>query len=352
MSLTSDGVSDQPLAAGAAPSSLQLTHHAARERVFVARALPGERPLKRLRAAAEADVWESADPPPPADLLARAEGCAGLLTMLTDRVDGPLLDACPTIRVVANMAVGYDNIDVPAATARGVLVTNTPGVLTETTADLAFALLLASARRLAEGEAAVRDGSWGPWRPSWLLGREVSGATIGIVGPGRIGAAVARRALGFGMRVLYAGRREVPGFPGEAVTLDVLLETSDFVSVHVPLTEATVGMFDDAAFARMRPTATFINTARGGVVDQAALARALSTGAIAAAALDVTTPEPLPATDPLLEAPNLLVTPHVASATGATRERMAELAVEGLLAGLAGERPQHLVNPSAWEHRR
>lgn len=329
-----------------------MTSRAPRPRVFVARALPGVAPLEALGAACAVEVWERDEPPPREALIARAAGCDGLLTMLTDRVDGALLDACATVRVVANMAVGFDNIDVPAATARGVLVTNTPGVLTETTADLAFALLLASARRLAEGEAAVRGGTWGAWNPSWLLGREVAGATLGIVGPGRIGGAVARRAQGFGMQVCYAGRRAVEGFPGSFVPLDVLLETSDFVSVHVPLNEETAGMFGDEAFARMKPTATFINTARGGLVDQAALARALRAGTIAAAALDVTTPEPLPAHDALLEAPHLLVTPHVGSATDVTRERMAALAVAGLLAGLAGERPPHLVNPDAWERRR
>ena len=322
--------------------------------MLVTRALPGEAPLTRLTTtpSLNVDVWEAATPITAETLAERGSTCAGLLTMLTDRVDGPLLDACPRVRVVANMAVGYDNIDVPAATARGVLVTNTPGVLTETTADLAFALLLASARRLAEGEAAVRSGAWGPWQPSWLLGREVSGATLGIVGPGRIGAAVARRAAGFGMRVLYHGRHEVPNFPGERTTFEELLDASDFVSAHVPLTPETASLFDEAAFRRMRRTATFINTARGGVVDQVALARALQRGDIAAAALDVTTPEPLPPNDPLLRAPNLLVTPHVGSATQATRERMANLAIDGLLAGLAGERPLHLVNPSAWEHRR
>jgi len=219
--------------------------------VFVTRALPGSAPLEALRAACAVDVWEGDEPPPRDALVARAAGCDGLLTMLTERVDGALLDACPNVRVVANMAVGFDNIDVPAATERGVLVTNTPGVLTETTADLAFALLLASARRLSEGEAAVRGGTWGPWNPSWLLGREVAGATLGIVGPGRIGAAVARRAQGFGMPVLYSGRRAVEDFPGAFVPLDALLERSDFVSVHVPLNEDTAGMFGDEAFARM-----------------------------------------------------------------------------------------------------
>jgi lactate dehydrogenase-like 2-hydroxyacid dehydrogenase len=328
------------------------TAEGSRPRVLVTRNLPGEGSLAPLHAAAEVDQWTSDVPIPPGQLLDRARGCRGLLTMLTDRVDAELLDAAPTVGVVANMAVGYDNIDVAAASERGVLVTNTPGVLTETTADLAFALLLASARRLAEGEAAVRAGEWGPWQPSWLLGREVSGATLGIVGPGRIGAAVARRGAGFGMFVLYAGRREVPGFPGRRVPLEELLARADFVSVHVPLNEETAGMFGDASFGRMKRTATFINTARGGVVDQPALARALHAGTIAAAALDVTTPEPLPPDDPLLSAPNLLVTPHVGSATGLTRARMAALAVEGLLAGLAGRRPEHLVNPAAWERHR
>ncbi|MEZ4504134.1 MAG: D-glycerate dehydrogenase [Dehalococcoidia bacterium] len=320
-------------------------------RVLVTRTLPGSAPLERLRSAADVEVWPETLPPPADELARRAAGCSGLLTMLTERVDATLLEAAPDVRVVANMAVGFDNIDVAAATERGVLVTNTPDVLTETTADLAFALLLASARRLGEGAAAVRDGSWGPWHPTWLLGREVTGATLGIVGPGRIGRAVAERAAGFGMTVLYHGRREVPGFPGEAVSFGALLERSDFVSIHAPLTEATTNLFDADAFGRMRRGATLINTSRGGLVDQVALADALHRGHLAAAALDVTTPEPLPTDDPLLDAPNLIVTPHVGSATERTRERMAELAVDGLLAGLAGERPRHLVNPEAWERR-
>ncbi len=267
--------------------------------------------------------------------------------MLTERVDGELLDACPTVHVVANMAVGYDNVDVAAATARGVLVTNTPDVLTDTTADMAFALLLAAARRVTEGERAVRAGEWGTWRPDWLLGHDVHGATLGIVGPGRIGRAVASRAHGFGMRVTYAGRRETPDFPGEHTEFNELLEQADFVSVHVPLTAETECLFGAEAFRRMKPTAIFVNTARGGVVDQAALRTALVHGEIAAAGLDVTTPEPLPPDDPLLEAPNLVVTPHLGSATGRTRMRMAEIAVEGVLSACAGEHPRHLVNPEA-----
>ena len=321
-------------------------------RVFVSRTLPGAEPLKRLQASAGVDIWEQERPPSPEELGERAAGRDGLLTMLTERVDGALLDRCAAVRVVANMAVGYDNIDVPAATERGVLVTNTPGVLTETTADLAFALMLAAVRRLSEGERAVREGRWGPWHPTWMLGRDVHGATLGIVGPGRIGAAVARRGAGFGMHVLYHGRRPAPDFPGEYVSFEELLVRSDFVSSHVPLTPETERLFDAEAFARMRPHAVFVNTARGGVVDQQALRTALVEGQIGAAALDVMSPEPLPPDDPLLEAPNLLVVPHVGSATEQTRERMASLAVDGLLAGLSGERPKHLVNPQAWERRR
>lgn len=321
-------------------------------RVFVTRRLPGERPLARLRAAANADVWEHERPPARDELIARGQQCDGLLTMLTERVDGAVLDACPTVRVVANMAVGYDNIDVLAASERGVLVTNTPDVLTDTSADMAFALLLAVARRVTEGDGVVRSGGWGVWQPSWMLGRDAHGATLGIVGPGRIGRAMARRGQGFDMRVLYAGRREMPDFPGERVDLDALLAQSDFVSVHVPLTPETERMFGAEAFGRMKPNAIFINTSRGGVVDQEALREALERGEIAGAGLDVTTPEPLPTDDPLLQAPNLVVTPHLGSATLRTREQMAELAIDGLLAGCAGARPKHLVNPEAWAVRR
>ena len=320
----------------------------ARPRVFVTRALPGTEPIARLRAVADVDVWGEPRPPTRAEMLERAAGAAALLTMLTEQVDAALLDACPSVRWVSNMAVGYDNIDVAAATARGIPVTNTPDVLTETTADMAFALLLAAARRLPDGEAAVRDGGWGPWSPGWLLGHEVHGATLGIVGGGSIGSAVARRAVGFGMRVLYHSRHDAAGFPGERVALDVLLAQSQFISVHVPLTPETTRMFDAAAFARMRPDAVFVNTARGGVVDQSALLQALRVGTIAAAALDVTTPEPLPADDPLLTAPHLIVTPHLGSATERTRIAMAALAVDHVLAMLSGARPRHLINPDAW----
>ena len=325
-----------------------------RPRVFVTRKLPGDAPRARLEAAADADIWDDDRPPARDEVVAHAQDRVGLLTMLTERIDGALLDACPTVHVVANMAVGYDNIDVPAATARGVLVTNTPDVLTDTSADMAFALLLGAARRITEAEREVRGGGWGSWEPGWMFGRDVHHATLGIVGPGRIGRAVAKRAQGFDMRVLYSGRREVPDFPGERVEFDALLAQSDFVSVHLPLNEETRGRFGAAEFRAMKPTAIFVNTARGGIVDQAALCAALVAGEIGGAGLDVTTPEPLPTDDPLLSAPNLVVTPHLGSATRQTRVKMAELAVDGVLSAAAGERPVHLVNPEAlatWRRR-
>jgi glyoxylate reductase len=324
-----------------------------RPRIFVTRTLPGGdgpgSPLSRLREAADVDMWTE-DHPVPADILrARTAVCDGLLPMLTERIDGALLDGCPTVRAVANMAVGFDNVDLAACSARGVLVTNTPGVLTDATADIAFALLLATARRLTEGERAVREGGWGPWDPNWLLGHPVAHTTLGIVGPGRIGAATARRGAGFDMRILYAGRRDAPECPGERVDLDTLLAESDYVSMHVPLTPETALMCNAAFFAKMRREAIFVNTTRGGVVDQPALIEALRSGTIAGAGLDVATPEPLPPTDPLLAAPNLVIAPHLGSATLETRTKMAHLAVDGLLAALAAERPAHLLNPDAFE---
>jgi glyoxylate reductase len=299
-------------------------------RVYVTRELPFPA-LDRLRAALEVAVWPERMPPPPPALRAAAAEVEGLLTMLTDRVDGELLAAAPRLRAVANLAVGTDNIDLEAAAARGVAVGRTPDVLTDATADLAFALLLAAARRLAQGTAAIRAGDWVTWEPAGDLGVEVTGATLGIVGWGRIGQAVARRAAGFGMEVIHA----------KPTPLEELLERADFVSLHVPLTDATRHLIDAEALARMKPTAILVNTARGPVVDQRALAAALHAGTIAGAALDVTDPEPLPPADPLLDAPNVLVVPHIGSATVRTRSRMADLAVDNLLAALAGEPMPH-----------
>jgi len=318
--------------------------------VFVTRRLPGDA-LDRLRQEADVEVWQEEPPPPPEQLLAGIRAVHGLLCLLTDTIDAPLLAAAPRLRVVSTMAAGYDNIDVEAATRQGVLVTNTPGILTETTADFAFALLLAAARRVTEGERAVREGRWTSWHPSFLLGRDVHGATLGIIGLGEIGRALARRARGFEMRVLYHSRRRKRDVEEELgieyVSFDDLLSQADFVSVHVPLSPETRHLFADAAFERMKPTAILINTSRGAVLDEAALHRALETKRIAGAAIDVAEAEPLPKHDPLLRLPNLLATPHIASASIATRSRMAEMAVENLLAALAGRMPPHCVNPEA-----
>ena len=284
------------------------------------------------------EVWPDRLPPPRAELLRRVPQLEGLLSMLTDAVDSELIEAAPSLRAISNYAVGVDNVDVDAATARGIPVGNTPGVLTDSTADLAVALMLGIARRLAEGEAFVRRGDWTTWEPGLMLGRDLHGATVGIVGYGRIGAAVGRRLEGFGCELLTTSRSS------GGVPLDELLERSDFVTIHCPLTPETRGLIGDEALARMKPTAYLVNTARGPVVDTDALARALSAGEIAGAALDVTDPEPLPGDHPLLDAPNLLVVPHVGSATHATRGRMADIAVENLLAGLAGKAMPHAVN--------
>ena len=298
---------------------------------FVTRVLPGDA-LERVRAAGhDVDVWPEPRPPSRSELISRGSRADGLLAMLTDRIDGELLDACPRLRVVSNYAVGLDNIDLAAAAERGIPVGHTPDVLTETTADLAFALILASARRLLEGADEVRDGRWGPWQPDHNLGVDVHGATLGIVGFGRIGQAVARRAQGFAMTVVHT----------RSHSLSELLSQADFVSLHVPLSSSTRGLIGAAELARMKPTAHLINTARGGIVDQDALAATLHAGSLGGAALDVTDPEPLPADHALLRAPRLLVVPHIGSATTAARAGMADAAVSNLLAGLAGEPLPH-----------
>jgi glyoxylate reductase len=304
-------------------------------RCFVTRELPGPA-LGRLAEAHEVDVWPERLPPDYDELRRRTAEADGLLSMLTDRVDAELIEGSPRLRAIANYAVGYDNVDVEASAARGIPVGNTPDVLTDATADLAFALLLAAARKLPQGAAAVRAGEWDTWEPAAHLGYDVHGATLGIVGRGRIGEAVARRAAGFEMEVLVNSHRG--GTP-----LEELLERSDFVSLHCPLTPETRHLIDADALARMRPTAILVNTARGPIVDQAALATALREGTIAGAALDVTDPEPLPADDRLLGAPNLIVVPHIGSATHSAREKMAALAVDNLLAALDGQPMPHAV---------
>jgi len=313
-----------------------------RSHVFVARAIP-EAGLKLLREAAEAEIWADELPPPREVLLEKVRGVDGLLSLLTDRVDDELLNAAgPQLKVVSNFAVGYDNIDVPACARAGVAVGNTPGVLTETTADLAFALLMSTARRLPEGHDYVRDDHWQTWGPMLLLGKDVHGATLGLVGFGRIGREMARRATGFGMRTLYYDKHRADEATerdlGATYTpLERVLAEADFLSLHTVLSDETHHLIDAAALARMKRGAILINTSRGPVVDQDALAVALRSGQLFAAGLDVTDPEPLRADHPLVQLPNCLIVPHIASASVRTRDRMAEKAARNLIAGIRGE---------------
>lgn len=319
-------------------------------RVFVTRIIP-DRGLRKVLEQTDATVWEDELPPPRSVLLEWASQADGLLTLLTDKIDAELMDAAPKLKVVANFAVGFDNFDVPAATQRGILMTNTPGVLTDTTADLAFTLLMACARRIAEGRDYAKNGHWRTWGPMLLMGQDIHGATLGIAGIGRIGLAMARRASGFGMRILYhdAMRSEIAERELGAVKVskEELLAQSDFVSLHVPLTPETRHYIDAAALRQMKPNAILINTARGPVVDTMALYEALKAQQIFGAGLDVTDPEPLPADHPLYTLDNALIVPHIASASFETRSQMAEMAADNLLAGLAGALPPNCLNPEA-----
>jgi glyoxylate reductase len=326
----------------------------ARPRVFATRRLPGGA-LERLAADAELAVWPQAQSPTPAALAEAAHDADGLLCLLTDRVDRALLEACPRLRAISSMSVGLDHVDLAAASARRIPVGFTPGVLSETTADLAFALLLAAARRLGEAERWLRRGEWTEarrWEPELLLGRDLHGATLGVVGLGAIGLAVARRAAGFGMRVLGWSRRarpEAAALGVEAVALPELLARADFVTLHLALTPDTRHLIDAAALARMQPGAILVNTSRGEVVDEAALADALRAGRLGGAGLDVFEREPLPAASPLFGLENVVLLPHIGSASVATRARMAELAVENLRAALAGRRMPRCANPEVYE---
>ena len=311
-------------------------------RVFATFPLPAA--ARNVLRGAALRSYRGPQPIPRRTLLSGVRGADGLLCLLTDRVDGALLAGAPRLRAVANCAVGYDNVDLAAAGARGIVVTNTPDVLTESSADLAFALILAAARRVVEGDHMVRTGAWRGWRPDQLLGQDVHGATLGVVGLGRIGAAVARRARGFAMRVVYWSRRRSQRAPAGArwVPLDRLLATADVVTLHVPLTPATRGLIGARELARMKRTAVLVNTSRGPIVDERALITALRRRRIAAAGLDVFAAEPhVPAA--LRALPNVVLTPHVASATTATRAAMATLAARNLAVALAGRRPPNRV---------
>ncbi|QDU21645.1 2-hydroxyacid dehydrogenase [Urbifossiella limnaea] len=317
-------------------------------RVFVARRIPAAG-LDRIAAAADVDVWPDRLPPSPDQLRERVRGCDGLVSLLTDRVDAALLDAAPTLKVVSNFAVGFNNVDVPACTARGVRVGNTPGVLTDATADIAVTLMLAAARRLGESATDAKEGRWLTWEPLGWLGQDLAGKTLGIVGMGRIGFATAKRLHhGWGMKVLYTARSAKPDADRELaarrVELDELLRDSDYVSLHADLNPTTKGLFGADAFGKMKRTAVFVNTSRGPLVDQPALAAALRAGTIFAAGLDVTDPEPLPPDHELYALPNCVIAPHVASATVGTRDAMANRCADNLLAGLCGDPLPYPVN--------
>jgi glyoxylate reductase len=318
-------------------------------KVFVTRRMP-DAGIELLQKETDVELWEEPGPPEYSSLLQKAKGVDGLLCMLTDKIDGNLMDAIgPQLKVISQMAVGTDNIDLAAATSRNIPVGNTPGVLTDTTADLAWSLLMAAARRIAESDRFVRAGKWETWGPIDFLGFDVTSATLGIIGFGRIGQAVARRAQGFNMRVLYYSRQRHPEAEQECrvqyVDLNTLLQTSDFVSLHTNLTPETHHFINEARLALMKPTGILINTARGSVVDPKALYRALSSGSIAYAALDVTEPEPIEPDDPLLSLDNIVIIPHIGSASVKTRNRMAEMAAENLIAGLKGDPLPNCANP-------
>lgn len=316
-------------------------------KVFVTRRIPADA-IAVLENVAEIEVWPDETPPPRQAFLDRLPEIDGLLCLLTDRIDREMLEQAPKLRVISQLAVGYDNIDVQACTDLGIAVGNTPGVLTETTADLAFGLLLATARNLMQAERDLRAGLWQAWSPMQWAGHDVHHAAMGIVGMGRIGFEMARRANGFEMSILYTSRRVHEAaereFDARRVDLNTLLAESDFVSLHTPLTPETHGLIGAEELARMKPSAILINTARGPVVDQEALVAALHEGRIAAAGLDVFEREPLPPDDPLLSLPNVTLLPHIGSASIATRSKMAVIAAQNLVAGLHGKPLLHPVN--------
>ena len=325
-------------------------------KVFVTRIIP-EAGLDMVLTHADATIWEDELPPPRTELIKHVQDMDGLLCLLTDRIDAELMEAAGSrLKVISNHAVGFDNVDVAEATRRGIPVGNTPGVLTDTTADFAFALLMAAARRVVEADRYTRAGRWKTWGPKVLLGQDVTGATLGIIGFGRIGKGMAKRAAGFDMRVLFydplcADDPFAEEIGAESVDLETLFSQADFISVHTPLIDETYHLINDGAFQKMKQTAVLINTARGPVVDPDALFRALTNGEVAAAALDVTDPEPIPMDSPLLTLDNLIIAPHIASGSVATRNKMATMAAANLIAGIKGERLPYCTNPEVYEQR-
>lgn len=297
----------------------------------------------------EADIWKDELPPSRNELLARVKKVDGLLSALTENIDKEVMDSAPNLKVISNFAVGVDNIDLNEASRRKIPVGNTPDVLTNATADMAFALLLAAARRIVEGEKYVKDGKWKTWSPQLLLGTDLAGSTLGIIGFGRIGQAVAKRAAGFDLRVIYYDPSMPAALGATPVNLETLLKESDFISLHVPLTEKTRHMICSESLMLMKPNAVLVNTSRGPVVDPKALYDALKERRIFAAGLDVTEPEPISPDDPLLALPNCIVIPHLGSASKQTRDQMAVLAAENLIAGLEGRRLPNCVNPQVYD---
>jgi glyoxylate reductase len=329
---------------------------ALKPKVFVTRVIP-EVGLARIRAKTDAEVWPDPLPPPASVLRQKLAGCDGLVSLLTDVLDAPVLDLAPRLKVISNYAVGFNNVDVAAATERGIAVGNTPGVLTDATADMAFCLLIAAARRVVEGHQYTLSGRWKTWEPLGHLGQDLQARTLGVVGIGRIGYALARRCrFGWDMRVLYhdvrANAQAESELGARRVDFETLLRESDFISLHADLNPQTRGMFGADQFRRMKRTAVLVNTARGPLVDQKALAEALKAGTIFAAGLDVTDPEPPAPDDPLLKLPNVVVAPHIASATVQARDEMARICADNLLAGLRGERLPTWVNPEVEGRRR
>jgi glyoxylate reductase len=324
-------------------------------KVYVTRELP-ERGLEIIKKYFDTEIWTQYAPPPKKVIIEKAKNVDALASLLSDKIDAEVFDAAPNLKIVAQMAVGFDNIDVQEATRRGIYVTNTPEVLSDTTADFAWALLMAVARRVVEADKYVRTGQWKVgWHPSMMQGRDIHGATIGIVGAGRIGFAVAKRATGFNMKIVFYDVVSRPEMEKELsakrVDLGTLFEEADFVSIHVPLMKETYHLVNAEKLELMKKTAYLINNSRGPVVDEKALYKALKKGRIAGAGLDVFEQEPIPVDNPLLKLDNLVVAPHISSASYETRSRMAEMVAENLIAFFEGKKPQNLVNPEAMKVR-
>ncbi len=325
--------------------------------IFITRKIPGKG-IRLLEERCDVDVWENETPPSQQQIIERARNADGIITLLSDKIDRSVINALPKLRVIAQYAVGHDNIDLHAATENSIIVTNTPGVLTETTADLTWALIMSVSRRIAEADQYVRKGRWQvAWGPEMLLGVDVYGATLGIIGLGRIGSAVAKRAIGFNMRVLYHNRSESEfreKIEGELniirVDLETLLTDSDIVTIHVPLTPDTIGLIGTKELHQMKKGAILVNTSRGSVVDENALLTALKEGHLRGAGLDVFSEEPTPYQNPLLELSNVVVGPHIGSASISTRDKMGKMCADNVIAVFTGERPPNIVNPEVFEY--